>query len=35
LILYKAVLKPVSAYGIQLWGSASNSNLKILETFQL
>jgi hypothetical protein len=33
LVLYKAVLKPVRAYGIQLWGSAANYNLEILERF--
>jgi hypothetical protein len=26
--------KPIWAYGVQLWGSASNSNLEILERFQ-
>jgi hypothetical protein len=34
LLLYKAILKPVWAYGIQLWGSTANSNLEILERFQ-
>jgi hypothetical protein len=34
LLLYKAILKPVWTYGIQLWGSAANSNLGILERFQ-
>jgi len=28
------VLKPVWTYGIQQWGTASNSNLEILERFQ-
>ena len=32
---YKAILKPVWTYGVQLWRSASNSNLEILERFQL
>ena len=32
--LDKVILKPVWAYGIQLWGAASNSNLEILERFQ-
>jgi hypothetical protein len=34
LLPYKAILKPVWTYGIQLWGSAANSNLEILERFQ-
>lgn len=33
-LIYKAVLKPVWAYGIELWGSAKNSNLEILQRFQ-
>ena len=33
-LVYKVILKPVWTYGIQLWGSASNSNLEILERFQ-
>lgn len=28
------MLKPVWTYGIQLWGTASNSNIEILERFQ-
>ena len=34
LLIYKAILKPVWTYGVQLWGSESNSNLEILEGFQ-
>jgi hypothetical protein len=34
LLLYKAILKPVWTYCIQLWGFAANSNLEILERFQ-
>jgi hypothetical protein len=34
LLLYKAVLKPIWTYGIQLWGTASNSNIEILLRFQ-
>jgi len=34
LLLYKAILKPIWSYGIQLWGTASNSNLDILQRFQ-
>lgn len=34
LLLYKAILKPIWTYGIQLWGSASVSNIEILQRFQ-
>jgi len=34
LLVYKVILKPVWTYGIQLWGTASNSNLEIIERFQ-
>lgn len=34
LTVYKAILKPIWTYGIQLWGTASNSNIEILERFQ-
>ena len=34
LLVYKAILKPNWTCGIQLWGSASNCNLEILERFQ-
>jgi hypothetical protein len=34
LLVYKVILKPVWTYGIQLWGTASTSNLEILERFQ-
>lgn len=34
LILYKAVLKPIWTYGIQLWGTSSKSNIAILQRFQ-
>jgi hypothetical protein len=30
----KAILKPIRTYGTQLWGTASTSNLEILESFQ-
>jgi hypothetical protein len=33
-LVYKAILKPIWSYGIQLWGSASKSNTEILERFQ-
>jgi hypothetical protein len=34
LLLYKSILKPIWTYGIQLWGTASTSNIEILESFQ-
>ena len=34
LLVYKTILKPIWVYGVQLWGSASTSNLEILERFQ-
>jgi hypothetical protein len=34
IMLYKQVLKPVWAYGIQLWGCASKSNIEVIQRFQ-
>jgi hypothetical protein len=34
LLLYKSILKPIWIYGIQLWDTASTSNIEILELFQ-
>lgn len=34
LILYKTILKPVWTYGLQLWGTTSNSNIEILQRYQ-
>jgi hypothetical protein len=34
LLLYKTILKPIWTYGIQLCGTASTSNIEILERFQ-
>jgi hypothetical protein len=34
LLAYKVILKPSWTYGIQLWGSASITNIEILERFQ-
>jgi len=34
LLVYKAILKPIWTYGVQLWGTASNSNIDTLERFQ-
>jgi hypothetical protein len=33
-LLYKTVFKYIWTYGIQLWGTASNSNIEILQHFQ-
>jgi hypothetical protein len=33
LLVYKTI-KPIWTYGIQLWGTASTSNIEILEGFQ-
>ena len=33
-LVYKSILKPVWTYGIQLWGTASISNIEILQRFQ-
>lgn len=34
LIVYKVILKPVWTYGVQLWGTASASNMQKLQQFQ-
>ena len=34
LLVCKAILKPIWTDGVQLWGSASNSNIETLERFQ-
>jgi hypothetical protein len=34
LIIYRTILKPIWIYRIQLWGTASTSNIEILERFQ-
>lgn len=34
LLLYKTIIKPIWTYGIQLWGTACNSNIEILQRFQ-
>jgi hypothetical protein len=34
LLIYKTILKPIWSYGIKLWGTASTSNIGILERFQ-
>ena len=34
LLVYKVILKPVWTYGIQVWGTASNSDLEILDRCQ-
>jgi hypothetical protein len=32
--IYKAIIKPVWTYGIELWGCSKPSNTKIIQTFQ-
>jgi hypothetical protein len=34
LLIYKTILKPIWAYGLQLWGTASTFNVQILEHSQ-
>jgi hypothetical protein len=34
LLIYITTIKPIWTYGIQLWGTASTSNIEILERFQ-
>lgn len=34
LMIYKSILKPIWTYGVQVWGTASKSNLEILQRFQ-
>jgi hypothetical protein len=34
LLIYKAILKAIWTYDIHLWGTTSNSNIEILESFQ-
>lgn len=34
LLIYKCIIKPIWTYGIQLWGTASNTNIKTLQQFQ-
>ena len=34
LLLYKTILKPIWTYGIQLWGTASYSNIDIIQKYQ-
>jgi hypothetical protein len=34
LLIYKIILKLIWTYGIQLWGTASTSNIEIIERFQ-
>lgn len=34
LLHYNAIFKPIWSYGIQLWGTASSSNIAIIQRFQ-
>ena len=33
-LIYKAIIKPIWSYGIQLWGTAAKTNIDILQRFQ-
>lgn len=33
-LLYKSILKPIWCYGIHLWGTCSNTNIKLIQTIQ-
>jgi len=32
--MYKAILKSIWTYGIQLWGTVANSNIEVIQRFQ-
>ena len=34
LMIYRTIVKPIWTYGIPLWGTASNSNIEILQRYQ-
>lgn len=34
LLIYKIMLKPIWTYGIELWGTASTSNINLIQRFQ-
>ena len=34
ILIYNQILKPVWLYGIQMWGCTSDSNIKIIQSFQ-
>jgi hypothetical protein len=34
LLVYKVILKPIWTYRIQLWGTASNTNIDIIQRYQ-
>ena len=34
MLIYRTILKPIWAYGIPLWSTASNSNTEILQRYQ-
>ena len=34
ILIYNQVFKPVWLYGIQLWGCAKDSSIKVIQTFQ-
>ncbi|KAH8273403.1 hypothetical protein KR026_005005, partial [Drosophila bipectinata] len=34
LLIYKAIIRPIWTYGIQLWGTASKTNVRTIQTFE-
>lgn len=34
LLIYKTIISPIWKYGVELWGTASNSNIKIIQRIQ-
>jgi len=34
LLIYKQIIRPAMTYGIQIWGTSKNSNLKKFQAFQ-
>jgi len=35
LLLYKAILKSIWTWGVQLWSTAANSNMEIIQRYDL
>ncbi|KAH8338630.1 hypothetical protein KR074_002088, partial [Drosophila pseudoananassae] len=34
ILIYKAIIRPIWTYGIQLWGTASKTNVRTIQTFE-
>jgi hypothetical protein len=34
ILLYKAIIKPIGTYGLEIWGCASKSNISIIQRSQ-